>query len=54
MSPDDRQNVPETVTEKRRSVASKMLELLFWVAVAIATAWLMIENIETILPANNF
>ena len=45
---------PTRTEPKRRSVMSKVLELLFWVAVAVGTAWLMIENINTILPANNF
>ena len=50
MSLDDRHDAPV----KLRSAASKLLELLLWAAIAVATAWLMIENIETILPANNF
>ena len=33
---------------------NKVLEFLFWAAIAFLTAWLMIQNIETILPANNF
>ncbi len=39
---------------KRRPVWAKLLELAFWVAVALVTAWVLIQNIETILPANNF
>jgi len=39
---------------KRRSVVSKLLELAFWAAVALITAWVLIENVERILPANNF
>ncbi|MBW3594019.1 MAG: hypothetical protein KY391_00455 [Actinobacteria bacterium] len=42
------------VEPKRRSVVSKLLELLFWAAIAVITAWVLIENIERILPANNF
>ena len=45
---------PAPPEPKRRSVASKLLELLFWTAIAVGTAWLMIENINSILPANNF
>ena len=33
---------------------NKVLELLFWAAVALLTAWIMIQNIERILPANSF
>ena len=39
---------------KRRSVVSKLLELAFWAAIALITAWILIENVERILPANNF
>ena len=42
------------VEPKRRTVISKLLELAFWVAVALITAWVLIENVERILPANNF
>lgn len=41
-------------TRRRRPVRRKLLELLFWIAVAVATAWVMIANVNTILPANNF
>ena len=33
---------------------NKYVEFLLWTAVAFLTAWLMIQNIEIILPANNF
>ena len=39
---------------KRRSWSSRLLELLFWIAVALVTAWVLIENVDRILPANNF
>lgn len=44
----------EPVSRPKRSFRSKLVEFLIWAAIAILTAWLMIENIETILPANNF
>lgn len=44
----------QIVEPKRRSVVSKLLELAFWAVVALITAWVLIENIERILPANNF
>jgi len=49
MSQERREVVP-----KRRSVVSKVLEFAFWVAVALVTAWVLIQNVERILPANNF
>ena len=39
---------------KRRSWTSKLLEFAFWIALALVTAWVLIENVNTILPANNF
>jgi hypothetical protein len=39
---------------RKRSRRARLLELLFWVLVALATAWIMIQNVDTILPANNF
>ena len=42
------------IEKQKRSRTSKLLEFFFWVALAVATAWFMIENIERILPANNF
>ena len=42
------------VEKSKRSRGSKLIEFLFWVALAVLTAWLMIQNIERILPANNF
>lgn len=36
----------------RRSWRSKLLELLVWALVAIATAWLMVALSERFLPAN--
>jgi hypothetical protein len=39
---------------RRRSRASKFLEFLFWIALAFFTAWVLVQNIETILPANSF
>ena len=39
---------------KRRSWSSKLLELVLWVAVALITAWVLIQNVDRILPANNF
>jgi len=47
-------NERSTIEPKRRSVAARLLELAFWVAVALGTAWILIENVERILPANNF
>ncbi len=44
----------ERLTSPKRSTISKVLEFLFWAGIAFLTAWLMIENINTILPANNF
>ena len=44
----------DRATKPKRSARSKLIEFLVWVAIALLTAWLMIENIETILPANNF
>ena len=38
----------------KRSRTSKLLEFLFWAALALLTAWIMIANTDTILPANNF
>ena len=32
----------------------KFAEFMMWTAVAFLTAWLMIQNIERILPANSF
>ena len=43
-----------SIEKPKRSRTSKLLELLFWVGLAIVTAWLMIENIETILPGTEF
>ena len=45
---------PPPPTRRRRPIGRRLLELLFWIAVAVGTAWLMIENVNTILPANNF
>ncbi len=45
---------PRRVEPKRRSVVSRLLELAFWAAIALITAWVLIENVERILPANNF
>ena len=39
---------------RRRSRASKLLEFLFWIALAFLTAWILVQNIESILPANSF
>lgn len=39
---------------KRRSRRSRFLEFLFWIALSFLVAWLMIQNIESILPANSF
>ena len=44
----------DLVGKPQRSLRSKLIELVIWVAIALLTAWLMIQNIETILPANNF
>ena len=38
----------------RRPLRNKLLELLFWIALAFLVAWLMIQNVNTILPADNF
>lgn len=38
----------------KRSVRSRLLEFLFWAAIAVGTAGVMIANTERILPANNF
>lgn len=48
----DRQ--PVELPPRRRSRTSKLLEFLFWIALAFLTAWILVQNIETILPANNF
>ena len=45
---------PVELPRARRSRASKLLEFLFWIALAFLTAWILVQNIETILPANNF
>ena len=42
------------VERKKRSWSSRILEFAFWIAVALVTAWVLIENVNTILPANNF
>lgn len=39
---------------KRRPLRSKLLELALWFAVALITAWILIQNVDRILPANNF
>ena len=39
---------------KRRSWSSKLLEFLFWIAIAVITAYVLIQNVDSILPANNF
>lgn len=39
---------------KRRSVRARLLELAFWAAVALITAWVLVQNTERILPANSF
>ena len=44
----------DRMIKPKRSLRSKLFELAIWVAIALLTAWLMIQNIETILPANNF
>lgn len=44
----------DQVGKRKRSLRSKVIELLIWAAIAVLTAWLMIQNIEAILPANNF
>lgn len=46
MQPEDR--------PRRRSRVSKILEFLFWIALAFLTAWVLILNTERILPANSF
>ena len=33
---------------------TKLLEFLFWVAIAVITAYVLIQNVDRILPANNF
>lgn len=38
----------------RRSWSSRLLELAFWIAIALVTAWVLIQNVDRILPANNF
>ena len=45
---------PVELPRRRRSRTSKLLEFLFWIALAFLTAWILVQNIETILPANNF
>jgi hypothetical protein len=45
---------PVELPRPRRSRASKLLEFLFWIALAFLTAWILVQNIESILPANNF
>ena len=47
-------NEPRIEEKPRRSRASKLLEFLFWIALAVLTAWIMIQNVESILPANSF
>ena len=47
----------ETPTDsqpRRRSRVSKLIEFLFWVGLALLTAWILIQNVDSILPANNF
>lgn len=39
---------------RRRPWSSRLLELALWLAISLLTAWILIQNIETILPANNF
>ena len=46
--------MPREPQPKRRSRASKILEFLFWLALAFFVAWMMVQNIERILPANSF
>lgn len=46
--------IPTGEKHRRRSRGSKIAEFLFWTAVALLTAWILIQNIERILPANNF
>jgi hypothetical protein len=38
--------------EPRRSRRSRLLELLLWIAIAIATAVIMVSLSEKFLPAN--
>ena len=38
----------------RRSRTSKLLEFLFWIALAFLTAWILVQNIESIFSANSF
>ena len=45
---------PNEEKPRRRSRTSKLLELLFWLALSVLVAWILIQNIESILPANSF
>ena len=38
---------------KRRSWSSRLLEFLFWVEISVITAYVLIQNVDRILPANN-
>ena len=54
MSDRDMSEDQTPITPKKRSRRSRLVELLFWILVALATAWILIQNVDTILPANNF
>lgn len=52
--PQESEHQPVELPTRRRSRASKLLEFLFWIALAFLTAWILVQNIESILPANSF
>ena len=54
LQPQESERQPVELPRRRRSRASKLLEFLFWIALAFLTAWILVQNIESILPANSF
>lgn len=52
--PEETPTQTSTPQPKRRSRRSKLIEFALWVALAFLVAWIMIQNVDSILPANNF
>jgi hypothetical protein len=53
-NPNETPTQPAPTPPKRRSRRSKLIEFVLWVALAFLVAWIMIQNADSILPANNF
>jgi hypothetical protein len=45
---------PALPQPKRRSRGSKLLEFVLWIALSFLVAWVLVQNVDSILPANNF